>query len=960
MNRWILTAALLFTASPAIAQVRPNADWQQIETAHFRVVYEPGLDSLAFHAARRAEMEFNRLAERLIRAPKGQISIVVADNTDLTNGYATPFPSNRIVIYARPPVDDLALTATDWIDIVVTHELAHIFHLDQAGRVGRGLRSAFGRIPFLWPVFPLLDQPRWNIEGLATMVESQHTGEGRVNGSYHEMIVRTAALENRFDPIDRVSGETPIWPGGSRAYIYGSLFMDFIARKYGPKAHTALIKKTAGSILPPNWRLDGIARSATGKTYSELYEEWRAEVTANANAQANALRSAGLTSSETLTTAGRYALFPRISKDSRLLAYAEENGRQSVATRVVALQDGSADRVRRNGLGPVSWLPDNTYLTAQFEFANPYDIVSDLYLVRDGHAERLTHGERAEMPDASPDGKHVVYVQNDAGRNRLVLRDLAANTARPLTTTGTALFALPRFAPDGSRIAVERTRSGVGHDIVILGRDGEVQSSIDTPGIDSAPAWSPDGQWILFSSDRTGIPNLYAANTAGALRQVTNTLTGAFYPEVSPDGQWIYYSGYHADGFHIERMRYDPASWREPAAPMAADAQRRDTIVVAEAAYDTTVSPPKSYSALRSLLPTWWLPIIDADTSFGTFYGVTTAGADDVGRHAYFLGVSYDPKHGRAEGALNYTFAGLGNPLLTLDLLREYDPGYVIVTDTNDSSSVARSYEREDRIALTAVLTRDRWRNGAALFLGVEGVDFNRHIFGPARFRDPLDRMLGFLVGAGFGNTRRPAYAISAEDGVSASAQLRRRIELDPSELGDESYTEATGYAAAYKSIDAFGYAHHVIGVRANALRRSDIGPGPEDVGGATAYLPVRGYKSGERVGFAAWTASLEYRIPLALIGRGYKVRPFFLDRTSLALFADAGNASCKEEQKLVYTICPGARPDRDTRMLSSAGVELNAVLSVFTFLPMWVRGGVAFPLEGGKPKGYFAFGPSF
>src|SRR5207253_9616511 len=142
---------------------------------HFRVVFEEGSDSLARRAAAVGEAEWQRLNAQLIPAPKGKIDIILSDATDITNGYATPLPSNRITIFARPPVEELTLQIyDDWLELVVTHELTHIFHTNQAGKVGRALRTVFGRLPLTWPAFPILEQPRWNLEGLATMVESKH------------------------------------------------------------------------------------------------------------------------------------------------------------------------------------------------------------------------------------------------------------------------------------------------------------------------------------------------------------------------------------------------------------------------------------------------------------------------------------------------------------------------------------------------------------------------------------------------------------------------------------------------------------------------------------------------------------------------------------------------------------------------------------------------------------------
>ncbi|MGQ0560320.1 MAG: hypothetical protein ACT443_00435 [Gemmatimonadota bacterium] len=969
MRLSIAVAIGLAVACPAVrAQVRPNATWRQIQSQNFTIIYEAGLDSIARHAAVRAEREHARLSAGLINPPEDRIDIVIADNSDVSNGNARPFPNNRITIWVRPPVEELSLqNYDDWIDLVITHELTHIFHHEPAGRVGRGLRAAFGRVPFPWPFFPVLGTPRWNLEGLATFIESRHTGAGRVQGSYHEMVVRTALLEDAFPGIDRISGETPLWPGGSRAYIYGSLFMDYIARRYGADAHRELIEKTAGSVLPPPWRMDGVAKSALGRSFTDLYRDWRTELERRYRALADTLIAHGITQTERVTTAGRWALYARVAPDNRRLAYADENGRDATATRIVDLRTGDDVRIRRNGLGRMAWLPDDSaFITAQLEFADPYSFFSDLYLVRGGKEERLTYGARAESPDVSPDGTRVVYVQNLNGSNRLVVRDITSGAERVLMERSPdAHWILPRWSPDGDRIAVQRWTGERGHDVVIIDGEGRMLSEIRTSGADGGPAWSRDGRFVIFSSDRTGITNLYAQEPGGELRQVTNVLSGAYYPEVSPDGRWIYFSGYHADGFHIKRIPFDVASWRTPLREAIPAAQRLDTLMKAEpiAPAEVVLAESEDYSALPSLLPKFWLPYADLDSVAGEFIGALTAGEDAVGRHEYFATLAYDFERERVAGNLAYSWAGLGNPVLTLEASRLWDnTGPVrIVDDSGVVIDTANTYEREDRIALTAGLTNRRWRASNLLLLGVEGVVLNRRVVGTARFRDPRDELLGIIAGAAFANYRTPALAISAEDGVRLSATANRRFEIDPLADRDQSYTQLTGAGAAYKSAGGTGFAHNVIAARASVLYRSDLAPGPIDVGGPDDFLPVRGFEEGARVGFSAWSASLEYRMPLALIARGYRLRPLFIDRMRAVFFADAGNASCNDEERATFLSCTGNR-GRPTDLLLSAGFEIGANVAVLSFVPIWLRAGIGFPLAGAEKTAqvFVTFAPSF
>jgi len=130
-----VSAALLagLAAASAGAQLPPAERWRTISTEHFRIHFSPGLESNARRAAVSAERAYQQLSLELA-PPRGPIDLVVADNVDFTNGQATPFPSNRIIVYAHPPVSVASLRLyDDWNALVITHELAHIFHLDRTG-----------------------------------------------------------------------------------------------------------------------------------------------------------------------------------------------------------------------------------------------------------------------------------------------------------------------------------------------------------------------------------------------------------------------------------------------------------------------------------------------------------------------------------------------------------------------------------------------------------------------------------------------------------------------------------------------------------------------------------------------------------------------------------------------------------------------------------------------------------
>ncbi len=1009
MHRYValLAATLcwLVCFDAARGQVPPTGRWQTIESEHFRVTFADGLMAMARQAAERAEAAHQRLSATLTRPPSGKIDILLTDNLDITNGYATPFPSNRIVIYAKPPVDVQGLDYhEDWIDLVVTHELTHIFHLDRAGRVGMALRSVFGRLPVFWPLFPAVATPSWSIEGLATHIESDFTGMGRVYGSYHEMVVRTAVLEDRFDPFDRVTASSPIWPGDERVYIYGSLYLDHLSEKYGENVRARMVDKTASAAIPPFLWFGGIGRRTLGTTWGRAYRAWHDTLRAKYGRLADSLRASKLTEPERITTHGRHALFPRVSPDGRLLAYAAQDGRGATHTRVIELTTGKSIReVRRNGLGPVSWFPrDMALAISQFEFAGPYHIYQDLYAVHDGRRVRLTDRARLQDPDVDGHGERLVAIENDDGSTRVVVFRNSDRSRRVVTDFDPAVnWALPRWSPDGSRIAVGRWRKGGEYDVVVLDTLGNAVAQLTSDrAIDGAPDWSPDGRYVVFSSDRTGIPNLYAADlqaNAPVVKQVTNVLGGALYPDVTPDGRWIYFSDYHADGYHIARVPFDPSSWRdlpplrvsasgsdaEDGGPELHTAPTRDS----RSAQQASVSEPRNYSAWRSVLPKYWSPLSYPGEVDGTFLGIASSGVDLLSRHRWSAAAAVQTERPhRWEGTFTYAFAGLGNPVLALEASRIWEnTGGVLFVDTARADTLFRSaVASEDALALFATLVRRRWRSTGTLSLGVEGVRVRREILNPpvpnARHPDERDDLYGVLGRVSYANYIVPPYAISREDGISISLAGRLRREDVGFRGIDRGYNEVTGVGAAYKSLPLPGFAHHVLAVRGSGLVRTGDGASTSSIGGASGgtlgalglaiggparLLPVRGFERGTRYGTTAWTASAEYRLPIALVGRRPMFSPLFIDRLSASLFVDAGDAWCTGRAASRLLICTpdfgGASQPRPPLIGAGGELVVDAVLS-------WIAGGrfrlgAGFPVQGGadrRPIFYAQFGSAF
>jgi len=121
-----------------------------------------------------------------------------------------------------PPGDDDLGNYEDWMRVLLTHELAHVVHLEQARGWWGLLRHVLGRGPFL---FPNAVTPMWTVEGLATFEETQHTAFGRGRDPDSRMVLRMEALAHGLPREDEPVLGRDRWPGGQAGYLFGQAFL---------------------------------------------------------------------------------------------------------------------------------------------------------------------------------------------------------------------------------------------------------------------------------------------------------------------------------------------------------------------------------------------------------------------------------------------------------------------------------------------------------------------------------------------------------------------------------------------------------------------------------------------------------------------------------------------------------------------------------------------------------------
>lgn len=147
----------------------------------------------------------------------------------------------------------------------------------------------------------------------------------------------------------------------------------------------------------------------------------------------------------------------------------------------------------------------------------------------------------------SRDGKSLIYVRYESLANlRSMPFDPSSGkvTGEPIwVTRGFTGVSHSQLSPDGEHYVARWPRL-TQEDIAIFNKDGTNWRALtDDKFQDRRPRWFPDGRSVAFSSDRSGVNQIWSINTDGTgLRQLTFAEgNGASSPILSPDGKWLAY-----------------------------------------------------------------------------------------------------------------------------------------------------------------------------------------------------------------------------------------------------------------------------------------------------------------------------------------------------------------------------------------------------------------------------------
>lgn len=871
LHRLLLLTTFLPSAAFGVGP-DPQQDWRSAETEHFRINYVANHRAQAERAGGIAESAYARLVSQLHWLPAGKTEILLLDAFDLSNGYSTPLPFNEATLYLVPPDEGELLENSDWLDLLITHELTHTVHLDKVHGTPDAFRHVFGREPVL---FPNLFEPLWAIEGIATFNESRpEQGRGRLRGPTFEAWLRIER-EHGFLSLDEINSDGRALPT-SKQYLYGAYFYDFLTRRYGSDAAYLYIHNYSKNILP---RVESNPEFLTGKTMDLLWRDYLADLGRQVDERSAPIK-AKPRADGTLLLPARYSISSLAAVADGVLAVVNDG---VVGTRLMHIDAGGNTRLlaelRSNAHIDVSGA--GSVLIAQPNICDNYNFYYDLYLwsERDG-VKRLTQCQRYRR--AVWAGQGIVALRYDGGLASLDLLTMDSDGLRKVRTLYAAqdgITAIDLAAnKDGSRLALALKQRNAWQ---VLEFDPQTGSSRVLFGYD-APLhglrYAREGHNLEFIAVREGVYNLWRYVAASStLTQLSRTYTGVTLQSgVNGDGS-VVLGILAAGGTELRRMK------------AVADL---DVIPVANASTQQPSPPPatqgvtlgvgQDYLATRSVYPRAWLPLWFVDRGLQA-YGATLFGSDVMGWHNYTLNAMWETTQSEPMGSLSYSYLDRHFFSITRNLwARQWTAGNA--TTIYDRTTDAQW------VSLVPWLQSER-----RIYLGVGAAQRSTdrvRVSGPTT-QPQMDRVVATFLK--YDTRESNWYATNYNRGVLGTLLV-------------ESYRPFKdfydGNVVRWDALGLWPWGDSVFGLRwgeARAYGHTE----PFQLGGAFEYgtssiapvlnqrnLPLRGYAGSEPqlVGENVRNLSVEWQTPLADIDRHGMSPPIGINRLSGKVFVDAAS----------------------------------------------------------------------
>lgn len=934
---WVLLATLFclcisgtVMATPVAWDNKPQI-WLSQQSDHFTINFVDGHQANAARALDIAEQVHKELLPFFKSAPQERTEIVLVDDYDFSNGWATPLPFAQIRLIMSPPQNISSLTNNDeWLHLLIRHEYAHIMHMELAGGAVSALRHLFGRNMFL---FPHALTPSFLVEGLAVYLETnEKLGYGRLQSANYEMQMRMQVSGGELKDLQQVAVASREWPLGS-PYLYGAYFIEYLADSYGVDKVALFLQNYSRKLLP-YFLLNKTARQVLGKDFFVLWRDYQGYLTTRFDSEIASLKQQAVLGKDLDKNLFRQVT---VAGKSGLLVNRNNGEDRSMIARLNIKEGKHAwlPVISSKGVSALSQHPDaGLAASRQMHYADGR-VFNDLFLLQDDNWTRLTLRQRFSQVRWMANGKQLLAGRNVDGLSELWLIGTQLGDAQQQIWQGGEGVVLGEFdispASDYLVASVKRPQQGWNLERLPLHSSDsnylQWQALTDSKAIENSPVILADER-IVFSADHDGIYNIFVLDQQSReVTQWTREIGGAFQPQWQ-DGLGLVYQAYASDGYilrHIEQPK--------SLSVFAVDSHQGRYDYPDPVSEKADKSETKAYSPWSSLRPRTWLPIMVFD-DLSSRAGVSFHGADALGRHQYQIAADWDFKNAFANYNLYYQYDNRW--LMSAQRYHNF-------ATFSENGQAAQRITRDDQFTVQRnnifTLWDDNLRFHAGMVLDKESLVSQPDFSYIGQYRASNETLAGLALtfdnrewylnvpGTGWGNYADllvESNELFASDfsGQKYQAQWLGTLDLP----GRTTLTARLALGYADSGAKAFKLGGHDIEQEAVLFGRDS--------------QALRGYDESVQWGHRYATQRLQLSSWLGRFERNWGLFPIGLGDLSGALFVDSG-ANWESGQ--------------DVKQLTGLGTELTAELKLGYQLTLPVTLGLAQGLdsEKGQFKGY-------